>query len=179
MSSYQTQFASAAREEPVQVMWSHQQFSQLGVLCQVLDAIENGVVILNPQRQVIYINQPLAEFANLSDKDEAIGLRVGEVIGCDHAFTTFGGCGTTEFCRSCGAITAILIAQDGQANVQECRIARHVDNQFDVLDLRVKATPLTVDGEKITVFSVTNIADEKRRQVLEHIFFMICAIRRR
>ena len=74
MSSYQTQFASAAREEPVQVMWSHQQFSQLEVLCQVLDAIENGVLILNPQRQVIYINQPLAEFANLSDKTQILQL---------------------------------------------------------------------------------------------------------
>ena len=42
---------------------------------------------------------------------------------------------------------------------------------MEALDLRVQASPLDVDGEKLTLFAVQDIADEKRRQMLERIFF--------
>jgi len=166
-----TQFASAERADFMEIVRQNQYFSEFGLLGQILDSVQNGVVILNQARQIIFMNKAMMTAAGLSDKAEALGLRVGEAIGCQHAFATEGGCGTTEFCRSCGAIKAILIAQTGRANVQECRIAREAANPFDALDLRVAATPLMVEGEQLSVFSVTDIADEKRRQVLERIFF--------
>ncbi len=171
ISNYQTQFASAERAEPTSIAGHNRHFAKLELLGQILDSVENGVVILNQYRQIIYANQPMAVFTNLGNKERAIGQRIGEAIGCQHAFATAGGCGTTDFCRSCGAIKAILLAQSGEANTQECRITRDAGDQFDALDLRVKATPLKTNGETLTIFSVTNIADEKRRQVLERIFF--------
>jgi len=172
MSPASTQFASAARADFNDILNQNKYFTHQDLLGQILDSVPNGVIILNQQRQSVYINQAMVRFAGLHSKEEALGLRVGEAIGCQHAFITEGGCGTTEFCRSCGAIKSILIAQEGQANVQECNITREGgDNPLDALDLRVTATPLAANGETLTIFAVTNIADEKRRQVLERIFF--------
>jgi signal transduction histidine kinase len=56
--------------------------------------------------------------------------------------------------------------------VQECRIIRHHDNgEEEPLDLRVWATPLQWNDEQFTVFAINDISNEKRRRVLEHIFF--------
>ena len=50
--------------------------------------------------------------------DDIKGLRVGEAICCENAFKIAGGCGTSEFCRTCGAAKAILSAQGGNPGVQ-------------------------------------------------------------
>lgn len=171
MNNIATQFAPAERADRKQLDGQSRHFLQFNLLRQVLDAMPNGVVILNQQRQIVYVNQPFLNFVGLADREEALGLRPGEAVGCQYASQTDGGCGTTEFCRTCGAVQAILQAQKGTPDVRECRITRLVDGKFDALDLRVKATPLVEAGETFTIFTVIDIADEKRRQVLERIFF--------
>ncbi len=166
-----TRFASAERTDPKSLLGQNQHFSNFDLLCQILDSVPNGVVILNAERQIVFLNQTMLTFSGLTSKEEALGMRIGEAIGCRHAFEDVGGCGTTDACRSCGAIHAILIAQKNIGNTRECRIARGEDEQFGALDLRVTATPLQVNGEHLTIFSMIDIADEKRRQVLERIFF--------
>ena len=42
---------------------------------------------------------------------------------------------------------------------------------IDALDLKVWTSPYVVDGENYTVFAVQDISNEKRRDVLERIFF--------
>jgi signal transduction histidine kinase len=97
---------------------------------------------------------------------------VGEALGCAHAFAPgddpLGSCGTTEFCRECGAVRAVLQSLRGQADVQECRILLADDR---ALDLRVTARPLKEDGRPFVLFALTDISHEKRRSVLERIFF--------
>jgi len=61
--------------------------------------------------------------------------------------------------------------RSGTHDTQECRIQRLVNKETAALDLRVSATPLTVDGESFTVFAMRDTTDEKRRQVLEQLFF--------
>jgi signal transduction histidine kinase len=97
-----------------------------------------------------------------------LGQRPGEILDCVHAAGAPGGCGTTEFCRTCGAVHAILSALRGMESLEECRI---VQVEGSALDLRVQGTPLEVEGQKFAVFSVEDISHEKRRRALERIFF--------
>ena len=90
-------------------------------------------------------------------------------MDCIHAFETEGGCGTTDFCSTCGAVRAILTSQSGVANVQECLILQRKTGQ--ALDLRVWTTPMTLTRESFTVFIVSDTSDEKRRKALERPFF--------
>lgn len=138
------------------------------LLRQFLNAIPDILTVLNRQRQIVFANQRLLDYLNASPTS-VIGLRPGEAISCVHAFESECGCGTTEFCTTCGAMRAILACQRGQADAQECRIIRRFN--AEALDLRVWTTPIEADGEPYTIFAATDISSEKRRQALERIFF--------
>jgi signal transduction histidine kinase len=101
---------------------------------------------------------------------EIVGGRPGELFHCAHAAESEGGCGTTAFCRYCGAVNAILQSQQGSDAVEECRILSRHDCREEALDLRVWAKPFQYRGEEFSFFSIVNIADEKRRIFLERIF---------
>lgn len=188
-STLPTDFAPAERatEETV-----HQQFKQIHSLPFVkefLDAIPNMSVVLNHERQIVYANRAFLEFLGEPDFNELlgkkhgealncirptspIGLRPGEAVQCVHAGETEGGCGTSLFCRTCGAIRSILQSQKTHdLSIEECRMIRCVDEKNQALDLRVWSRPIEVGEDTYTVFSVLDISDEKRRRLLERIFF--------
>ena len=97
------------------------------------------------------------------------GQRFGETIKCIHALRE-GGCGTTKFCKTCGGAQAIQTAINNIPDVRECRIQRD-DDVINVLDLRVRTTPLEIEEEKFTILVITDISHEKRRRAMERIFF--------
>jgi signal transduction histidine kinase len=166
-----TQFASAERATFETLQQQQDLFADAGFMLEIIDAVPDGLVVLNEQRQIVYSNQAFCQAVQI-DSDSAVGLRPGEAFNCIHAFESDGGCGTTEFCSTCGAVRAILKAQKGAKDVQECRIIRHShDGAEDALDLRVWATPIQLNGDAYTIFAVNDISNEKRRRILERVFF--------
>jgi signal transduction histidine kinase len=138
------------------------------VVRQLLDGISEACVILNRERQIVLANAALTSLLNVKDPLVLCGLRPGEALNCVHAFERHEGCGTTEFCQTCGAVNAILTSQTGTDEVQECRILQRDGN---ALDLRVRAKSISINGEGYTLFSAIDISNEKRRKSLERIFF--------
>ncbi len=165
-----TRFASALRSSREALMRERALFASQTFFCQTLNLLPDVVIILNNCRQTVYANQAALDFCGLKSLDEAMGQRIGELIACKHASESEGGCGTTEACRYCGAVNAILQSQDGKAAQEECRINIKASTGEEALDLRVWANPLVVDGEPFSVVFVSNIADEKRKVFLERIF---------
>lgn len=134
----------------------------------MLNAVPNIVLVLNEQRQIIYANRALLNLLGLDDSECACGLRPGEVLGCVHASENDGGCGTTEFCSTCGIMKAVVSSQRRQESVEECRVTL---KNGDALDLLVWATPLQLGDRTLSVFAVQDISHDKRRRALERIFF--------
>jgi signal transduction histidine kinase len=164
-----TAFAPAERASSEEMERQSRLFTGEVLLRLFADSVPVILVALNQQRQIVFANQRLFDFLGpQAAEDQVHGRRPGEVLGCSHAFDTEGGCGTTEFCSTCGAIGAILSSQQGQGAVQECRIARQ--GNLEALDLRAWATPATVGGEEFTIFAVVDISHEKRREALERVF---------
>jgi signal transduction histidine kinase len=128
------------------------------------------ILILNSHRQAVFANEAVLHFCGAGDLVDVIGKRPGEIFGCKHSTETPGGCGTTLFCRYCGAVNAILQSQSGKTATEECRILAARGSTEEALDLRVWARPLPIGREQFTFFAVLNIAEEKRRQFLERIF---------
>ncbi len=139
------------------------------LLQQLLDAVEECVLILNEQRQIVFCNRSALRLSDARQREDLYGLRPGEALGCIHATENPGGCGTTQFCATCGAVDAILISRKGMEGAQECRIRTSDDGR--ALDLRVYATPFNLADESLTIFALTDISDQKRRRALEHVFF--------
>jgi len=138
------------------------------LLAQCFEVVNEIVLILNRQRQIVFYNSHFARLLGHPNRQNLIGLRPGEAIGCIYACEV-GGCGTSEFCSTCGAVQAILQAQQGKADVKECRVLR--GPQSEAMDLRVRTTPLEFRGEEFTVFAASDISHEKRRNALERVFF--------
>jgi hypothetical protein len=163
-----TQFAPAERASDAQIQQDADSYMSETLVTSMLDAVPNVLLVLNQERQTVFANEACMRLLNLPDRNEALGQRPGELVGCAHAAETEGGCGTTEFCRNCGAAKAILSSLKGVESIQECRITLR---NGEALDLQASAKPLEMNNSHFTVFTLTDISGEKRRRVLERIFF--------
>ena len=166
-----THYLPAQRVDAATVRRQHRLFTGDDAFRAVLDAVPDAVAVLNPQRQIVYANAAFATFNPEKRIMELLGKRVGEALDCLNLASSPSGCGTGRFCTTCGAARAMAVAAKGRKHVEECRILRQVDGVTLPLDLRVTATPYQLDGTSFMIFVITDIGHEKRRQVLERIFF--------
>jgi signal transduction histidine kinase len=164
-----TYFAPAETATPEALRRQHTVVVAASQLREAFDAIPDGVLVLNRQRQIVFANRAFCSFVGVSDPLVLLGLRPGEAVGCIRVAGTACPCGTTEHCRACGAVDAILASHGGQPQTRECRIQRGA--AAGPLDLRVRAAPFALEGERFTLFILQDIAHEKRRAALERIFF--------
>ncbi len=163
-----TFYASPERSSDEEIKEKYEKLSNSAETVFYLNSAPEVYTILNENRQIVFANKAALDFLNVSEINNALGLRPGEAASCKHAFENEGGCGTSEFCRECGAVNSILAALGGEHNDKECRI---VTQNNDAIDLRVYSTPLTFNDEKYVVFAAKDISSEKRKEVLERIFF--------
>jgi signal transduction histidine kinase len=137
----------------------------------LIDAVPTPLMILNGHHQIVYANQGLLDLVSAAEEHQVHGLRPGEVLDCAVAHQSLAGCGTGEACRTCGALLATLSGLVGRKDERECCLNRIREGRLEALDLRVRATPLSCPEGHFTVFAFTDISHEKRRRVLERIFF--------
>ncbi|MGD7652049.1 MAG: sensor histidine kinase [Verrucomicrobiales bacterium] len=179
-----TKFAPAERAPGEVVERQHRLLASLPYVKDLMDAIPTAAMVLNKERQIVFTNDEVRHFIPAGSEPltgkrhgEAmhcthaiIGKRPGEATGCIRAHTCASGCGTTVFCRNCGAVKAVLNSQNSKRpDEQECRMT--CGENAEPLDLRVWARPIEIEGEPFTVFSIKDISDEKRKEALERIFF--------
>ncbi|MDU9049272.1 MAG: HAMP domain-containing sensor histidine kinase [Candidatus Electrothrix sp. Rat3] len=168
-SSNSTMFAPAKRANAKSIMRDAEVLQTAVFAEHVVRVLPFSLMILNRERQVVYMNQRLMDLLHASSHEEVLGKRPGELLHCIHAYENNAGCGTTKFCRECGAIRAILKSQENKIQVsEECRIT---STSGDAYDLRAWASPYTFEGRNYTFFSVEDIQQEKRRHALERTFF--------
>jgi signal transduction histidine kinase len=165
----ETQFAPAERAPETRVLDLNQLLSDIPILGEILRSVPDVLLFLNEHRQIVFANDAAFCFLGIEPTLDLLGDRPGEAFHCIHAKETEGGCGTTEFCQTCGAVQAILAAQRGRPDVKECRIA--IQDSWDALDLKISTVPFEYDGEKFTICALQDISDEKRRRALERTFF--------
>jgi len=164
----ETKFCSPERETQEKLILQSELILSNILLMQFCNSISQMLVVLNKNRQIVYANKHFINNLGLFDPNSFIGKRPGEAVNCAHAFQSKGGCGTTEFCRTCGAVNAIMESQAGMQSVKECQISTL---NKDALDLKVTATPVIFQNEEFSIFEINDISNEKRRQCLERIFF--------
>ena len=172
MSPLPTFYAPAERANSDQVKKSGKLISDNVYLKDVFLAMPDVAMILNSERQIVFSNDALISLLPAGDIDDIIGKRPGEAINCIHSSEQEGGCGTSESCRYCGAVNAILESQQKNEKViMECRIVSFIEDDEVSFDFRITANPFVIDGESYTMVFMHDISSEKRRIALERIFF--------
>jgi len=167
-----THFVPAARAGAEELEAARRAFAANDIAVRLLEAIPDPAVVLNRQRQIIAANARLRQLLGLASLPEVLGLRLGEALDCLHCPHTEAGCGTGPFCVHCGAVQAILEGFDARTSaLRECRLLSTRNGGPAALDLEVQATFVEVSGAGLLVVALRDISAEKRRQVLERVFF--------
>jgi signal transduction histidine kinase len=138
----------------------------------LLRTLSGAVAVLNEQRQVVAVNGAYLEAMGIDDAAAVMGLRPGESLGCLESDELPGGCGTAAACKECGAAVAIVAAAARQQpEERDCVVSVERDGIRLDLDLRVRAAPIELDGQRLTVVTLSDVSAERRRSALERVFF--------
>lgn len=167
-----TKFAPAARATVEEVLLSKSKLDRFPFINEIFCSLSYIFCIFNEQRQIVFVNDVLMKSLGVDNVDQVLGKRFGEAFECIHANDEASGCGTSEHCRYCGAIHAIVQSKRTMEKTkEECRIKRFVNGKEASLELEVTSTPFVIEGDFYTIFSVIDITDKKRRGLIEKIFF--------
>jgi signal transduction histidine kinase len=137
----------------------------------LMQAVPGYAMLINQQRQIVAVNSKVLGITGVNESQALFGKRPGEALNCVHSGDTPGGCGTGLHCSVCGAVLAILESQQSDRQVErECLVTLSGPEE-SFLDMLATATPVKIRGEMFTVFVLQDISSEKRREVLERVFF--------
>ncbi|WP_022851007.1 sensor histidine kinase [Limisalsivibrio acetivorans] len=146
-----------------------QELSYCGPLLKtLLDNTNDGIALLNKNREMVISNAKLREIAGNKDVSEIKGLLPGEIFQCVALEDESHVCGRTEFCTQCGANRAIRNSLTGNEDEQACSILK---KNGDALELMVKTAPIKLNGQYYILAVIRDESRESRRRMLERLFF--------
>ena len=141
------------------------------MITSMLDSMPNLAMLLNQERQIVYVNQAMLEFTGAKDMSRLLGRRPGEAMACRWAGVS-GACRTAHPCTVCGTALSIKASQEsGQREEQECRLLSCRANGDEAYDLKIWTSPCETEIGSFLLMAMIDISDQKRRRSLERIFF--------
>jgi len=167
-----TYFAPAERADEFTLLQEIELASENPVIDGLMNAVGGLVAILNEHRQIIALNETLLKMLGVGEASDVLGLRPGEAVGCIHAHDLPGGCGTSEFCSTCGAAIAIVtsLAQN-KTTEQTCALTVNREGQPEDIYLRVRATPITFESKNLLLLFLQDITQQQQWAKLEQTFY--------
>ncbi len=165
-----TEYAPAARSTGEEIDRQAKLFRDTPMFDEFMHVLPVMVMVLNSNRQIVYANRAVLDGTGAEDILQVAGKRPGELLGCIRALTHQSGCGTTKYCRYCGAADSILKSGEGFESENECRLMVKKGRREMALDLRVRTHPCTVGGEPFTFLTATDISHEKKNEYVEEVF---------
>lgn len=163
-----THFASSERSSQSEILQQYEKIILNKDLIIFLNGIASIVTVLNTNRQIVFINKLGLSASGYNNIHDVLGMRLGELFGCQYAFVT-NGCGTSDHCQECGAVCSMLACSTKKESIEECTIT-NVKTKT-TLNLRVHSTFTKVYDDDVIICSVADISDEKRHAIMERIFF--------
>ncbi len=167
-----TYFAPAKRTEKRKFKNQIADISRNPIMDALLRMASGLLVVLNEDRQIVALNHNFLQTFGIKKVQDALGLRLGESLNCIHAFQKPSGCGTTEYCVSCGAAIAMMSAiQDDQTNEQICALVSDRNGTVSDICLKVKAEPIELGNNRWIVFYAQDITQQQFWINLDRVFF--------
>lgn len=135
----------------------------------ILNFLPDPLMILNRERQILFVNHALNTFLKITKASAIIGLRPGEILHCFHLADHSGVCGTMEPCHLCGGHNAVLQTQKTLIpTMRDCQIRTASNRAYH---LRVWTTPFARNNAEYTLVVLRDISNEVYRRMMERIFF--------
>jgi signal transduction histidine kinase len=167
-----TYFAKPERLDEHELKQQLQELSGHPLLGTLLETVGGLLAIVNEHRQILAINETLLGFLGLDSAEKLLGLRLGEALQCPHASEMDAGCGTSKFCSTCGAAIAQTVALHDHREAERFCALETVQNSVTTpLFLRVRATPLGLEGRHLILVFIDDITRQQQSAFAERAFF--------
>ncbi len=165
-----THFASPDRTPDQDILTVSQKLKN-EILLPWLDAVPSNVLVLDKNRQIVFCNDTFRRLSCKRHRKDVMGMRPGEALNCIHSRVVEAGCGCSTFCAECGAAQAIVKSLQGEADCQDCRMLRSIDDSEVALDLQVFSKPIVFQGETFSLVYALDISHEKRLRYMQRTFY--------
>ncbi|MBU0993940.1 MAG: HAMP domain-containing histidine kinase [Proteobacteria bacterium] len=168
----ETHFASPERASYDDLEKDILHISHNPVIDSLLNAVSGLVAILNAHRQIISLNIEFLSLMGIENPESVLGLRPGEYVNCVHAHDMPGGCGTSEFCATCGAAISIVSSLETDTPVErKCVLTILKNEKTEELFLNVRACPIYIDQKRFLLLFLNDISKEQQSANIERLFF--------
>jgi len=142
------------------------------VISGLLHSISGLLAIVDEHRQIVALNDSFLQMLGIDDPAGALGLRHGEALQCIHADDEPAGCGTTQFCSSCGAAIAIVSSLEQNKPVEKlCALSAKRGEKIIDIALLVKSHPIVIDKRRFLLIFLQDITQQQQRAALERTFY--------
>jgi two-component sensor histidine kinase len=167
-----THFAQAARTDMQTVLQQNESLREASFLEEVFAKIPVMFLILNKERQIVYLNSLLATEFEQKQFSHTLGYRPGEMLNCENAFIEPGGCGTSEHCKFCGIVNTVLESdQKNDLVKKETLLSTDYLGIHDLLNYEVSSRPFDWASTRFFIVTLADISYRKRKEQLERTFF--------
>jgi len=168
----ETYFASPEKTNGEGLATEIKTVSENPLISGLLRAVNGLLAVLDENRQIIALNDTFLKLLDIDDPDEALGLRPGEALQCVHAEDDPAGCGTTEYCSTCGAAIAIVSSLGKNIPFERtCALSANRGGRLVDIVLLVRSQPIRIENKKFILLFLQDITRQEQRAALERTFY--------
>lgn len=172
MNNRETFFAPAKKSTPEELSEEISLVQKHAIMDALLQNVGGLLAILDDHRQIIALNDAYLKSLHIDDPALILGLRHGEAMHCTHAHDSPAGCGTTEYCSSCGAAISIVVSLAENSPVEKnCILTTEHNGDLRDIVLRVRSQPICLDNQRFLLLFMQDISRQQTRAALERTFF--------
>lgn len=169
MKSY---YATPERSSEADIRCQLELISNNPIIDGLMNVVSGLFAVLNSNRQILAVNEAFVASLGIRDINDIIGLRPGETLNCIHASKMEGGCGTTEYCPTCGAVVAIVLSlAQGIPAERLCAVEAIRNDKREDLFFRVRSFPVDFGEQRIILLFLQDITHQQKLGNLERVFF--------
>lgn len=133
----------------------------------ILDGLPVISMLLNTERELVYGNRALISALHVENVKSLLGLKPGELFGCNHTLSGEKSCGSSKVCQTCGAFKSAINCLDYGESEEECTL----NTPNGTLNLNITSKLINFEGREFILYTMQDISNEKKRLMLERIFY--------
>jgi len=138
-------------------------FERGASITALIDAVPHCVMVLNDEAQIIYANRASLTLLKQPNLKRILGRHPGELLGC---VSVTQNTAAPDSNPAAAVLNSVLESIKAVQTTQDCRTMRR-----STVDLLLSTAPLRVADHQFTLLALEDISAEKRRRVVERVFF--------
>lgn len=165
MATVATTRSTLSKRRPAPVRCSKESIRQeasrierLSHLRRVIDVMPGAWAILNRHRQVVFANRTFSGLLDMANDSLFVGLRIGELLGCQASTLRRTGCGTAPGCDKCAVSTTVDRAFDGEENREDCKLRIVNGGQQVIRNYHINARPVETRVGRYVLLSLLEVS---------------------